>query len=993
MRSNKGIIAILTAVIVLTVAVSILTGVDSASSSNGTVQINEVVASSKNAAPDDTGNRSDWIELYNPTDVPINLEGWGLSDSKLRPAKWAFPSVTLEPKSYLVVYCDKTDKCDPESGALHTNFKLSSNGAAVILTDNGGNIKDIIDYSLMASGTSLGRDIADASWKEYQNPTPGFENSDAGYAQYLANMGGADSPLVISEVMTANITTLADDYGDYSDWVEIHNTGDEPVDLMGYGFSDKAGNVLKWQFPNTTIEAGGYLVVYCSGKAVPNDPDDTQHFDANFKLSDDETVILATPSGRVIDSVQLQEASPDFSYARNASGVFEACAKPTPGYANNDAGFMQFMQQNPLTGQLAINEAMPSNSKYAKASDGNYYDWIEIKNVSDLAVNLEGYGLSDNTKNPAKWRFPSVVLQPGEKKTVLCSGLDKKSGAYLQTNFKLSSTGEVVGLFDPDGNLVDRINLSGIPGDMSYGRMSGKTGFYYFQTPTPGDENANGEIGFADAPIIELAAGIYTGAQQVTITAGESADEIRYTTDGSTPTQNSALYTGPINIQKTTAIRARAFKSGLLPSSTVTSTYFIDPGHTLPLISIVTDPDLLFDPVTGIYMLGPNPVLVTGSTFHYEVANYRQKGQASERPASFEVFDESGKQVFMQDIAIRIQGGFSRDNQQKPFAIYARSQYGPSTMNYPLFSDLPYTQYKSIQLRTGGQAALYAKINDAVVLDLVNGKINCLTQSIKPYVVYINGQYWGVYYMQEKRNQDFVTQHASVAEDTPINLIVGSGVSSDSLHLKNGTNEGYKELLNYVQAHDMSQESSFSHVAAQFDTDSFMDVMINQIYIANSDYYNMQFYQVPGGKWTQIFYDFCWTFGDSTHPTLERRMADTCCGSTMFCALLKYGPWKEAFLKRFAWTMENIYTPQRVLNAIDRNIRKTGIRASKTCARSPKNGPPTCSRSSRACSAFRAASCAAILLLRMSSSKTNSCSRMRRCRACSGPDRLQGRLF
>jgi hypothetical protein len=307
--------------------------------------------------------------------------------------------------------------------------------------------------------------------------------------------------------------------------------------------------------------------------------------------------------------------------------------------------------------------------------------------------------------------------------------------------------------------------------------------------------------------------------------------------------------------------------------------------------------------------------LVPGSTTHYNVANYRIKGQASERPASLEVFGENGKQAFEQNIAIRIQGGFSRDNQQKSFTIIARSQYGQGTMNYQFFSDQPYTTYKAIQLRDGGQDQPITKIHEAVELSLVKGQIKCLTQDYKPYVVYINGKYWGVYFMQEKRNKYFVAQRKNITNPDSVNLLSGSGKI-----VKNGTNSGYESLISYVQTHDMSLKASFDYVAARFDTDSYMDLMVNQIYIANSDYGNLEFYQVPGGKWEQIFYDFCWTLSNAEHQTLALRMSATSNASpfrTMFVGLLTYEPWKQAFIKKMAWAMENIYVPTRMISVVD----------------------------------------------------------------------------
>ena len=916
-KSTTGIMAILMLFITVTVVAPMFTGSASRSPSTAKVRINEVMASNQQAVPDDFGNYSDWIELYNPSDVPVSLEGWGLSNSKLKPAKWTFPAVTLSPKGYIVVYCDKLDRRDPKAGALHTNFNLSSQGASVMLMDNFGSLIDVVDYATMASNISLGRDAADANtWEQFQKATPGYQNGDIGYAQYVSSMkGGGESPLQISEVMTANATALKDDYGNYSDWIEIHNTGKSSVDLSNYGLSDKQNDTLKWKFPSVNIPSGGYVVVLCSGKGKPADPNDTKHLHASFKLSDSEAAILSSPGGQVIDSVDLLKLSADFSYSRSSSGKFEACAKPTPGFSNDDAGYQALTGQNAASGPIVINEIMPYNSKYAKADNGAYYGWVEIKNISSSAVNLQGYGLTDNTKNPAKWRFPAVTLQPGETKTILCSGVSRTSGTYLQTGFKLSSIGSVVGIFDKDGKILDRINAANIPANMSYGRMSGSTGFFYFTSPSPGADNAGGIRAFADAPTIELAAGVYKGAQKVSIKAGANSGEIRYTTDGSTPTQSSALYSGPITVSKTTALRARAFKSGSLPSSVATSTYYIDAGHTLPLVSIVTDPGLLFDPTTGIYMLGPNPVLVPGSTTHYNVANYIAKGQSSERPASVEVFGANGKQVFEQNISIRIQGGFSRDNQQKSFAIFARDQYGKDTLDYQFFSDLPFTQYKAIQLRDGGQDQPLTKIREAVVLNLVKGQIRCLTQDIQPYVVYINGQYWGVYFMEEKRNETFVAQHMGIENANGVNLLSGSGKI-----VKNGSNTEYLALLEYVQTHDMSQKVNYDYVAARFDTDNYMDLMVNQIYIANSDYGNLEFYQVPNGKWQHIFYDFCWSMGNAEHQTLALRMSSTSNASpyrTMFVGLLQYGPWKQAFIKRLAWAMENIYKPSRVISTVD----------------------------------------------------------------------------
>jgi spore coat protein CotH len=179
--------------------------------------------------------------------------------------------------------------------------------------------------------------------------------------------------------------------------------------------------------------------------------------------------------------------------------------------------------------------------------------------------------------------------------------------------------------------------------------------------------------------------------------------------------------------------------------------------------------------------------------------------------------------------------------------------------------------------------------------------------------VYINGEYWGVYFLEEKRNESFIAQHEGVEDPKAINVLSGSGLN----YVLNGTNEGYKELYQFITTHDMSVKENYEYLAERLDTDSYMDLMVNQVYVANSDYYNLQFYQVPGGKWKQIFYDMCWAFREPDHNTLAARMKPETGGSSMFNALLAYEPWEKAFAERFAWTMENLYTTDRFVSVID----------------------------------------------------------------------------
>jgi hypothetical protein len=892
--------------------------VASAAPVNSGLVISEVMAANKSVYPDEKGQYDDWVEIYNSTDGDIDLKGYTLTDDEKDIGKWGFPDITLKAKAYFAVFLSGDSQNDLDHGAVHSIVKLSAKGDKIILGNVAGQIVDSYSFKSMDENISHAR--MGSEWKATDKPTPGFENSDAGYEAFKKSMVVSDPPVLISEVMTSNAITLTDNTGAYSDWVEVVNVSAADVNLNGFGLSDRPDVPLKWRFPDVTLKPLEHLVVFCSGNPDASDKDPKKGLHAAFRLASyKETITLSNARGLLMDSVSVENLPTDNSYARvyegdKPTGKWNQTGKPTPGYPNTDAAFEEFNKNHQLAlGDVVISEVLSSNANIDLEKDGHTYDYIELANRGSAAVDLKGYGLTTNAKNPAKFRFPDMTLEPGKEVVVLASGLTSAQAQkkkYLHAPFNLSIEGETLALFNPEDKLIDKCNIGTMQRAVSIGREDGKDAFSYFTDPTPGEPNGKGADGMAPDVQFDKASGTYDGTIQLTLSASDGCD-IYYTTDGGTPAKSSNKYSGPVSVDKTTVIRARAFKDGFLDGQIKTNTYFINPKHTLPLISIVTDHDNLFDTETGIYEKGPNAVPYENSA-HYKVANYLKKGQESERPASFEVFDADGKRAFEQNIAIRIQGGFSRDNAQKSFSIIARSQYGSGSMKYRFFDDLPYTEYKSVILRDGGQDATLAKIKEAVELNLVKGNINCLIQAVKPYVVYLNGEYWGVYFMEEKRNKYFVAQHEKVENPDSINLLLGSGLN----YIKNGTNKEYKSLMSYVGSHDMSQKENFDYVAERLDTDSFMDLMINQVYIGNSDYANLEFYQVPGGKWKQIFYDFCWTF-QVDHPTLEKRLAETTTGSTMFKGLLAYKPWREKFLERFAWALETIYPTDRVLKAID----------------------------------------------------------------------------
>ena len=143
---------------------------------------------------------------------------------------------------------------------------------------------------------------------------------------------------------------------------------------------------------------------------------------------------------------------------------------------------------------------------------------------------------------------------------------------------------------------------------------------------------------------------------------------------------------------------------------------------------------------------------------------------------------------------------------QKSLSIFARARYGSETIDYPLFETRPYTQYKSIVLRTSGQDAEMTKIRDITITDLIREFTDVDVAAFRQSVLYINGQYWGVYNIREKINKYMIAQHHDIADPESIDLLVAN---SRALV---GDNSDYKALIEYVETHDITDPSVYAYV-------------------------------------------------------------------------------------------------------------------------------------------------------------------------------------
>ena len=826
---------------------------DIAASGDKRLRISEVMSSNSTAFPDETGAFPDWIEIANTGDSDIPLEGYGISD---RPDKitFVFPAMTLRAGERIIVFASDENR-NTAGQAFHSKFKLSSSGETLYLFGSDGVAFQELAIPAMDRNMSFAW-LSDDSYIITEQYSPGYKNDQEGYAMFRASTVLETGALVINEVCASSITTLKDDDGEFSDWIELYNNSSKAIDLSNYALSDSSDKLIKWRFPKgAVIQPGGYYVVFASGKDRQASDGGWPH--ASFRLrSDGESVILSDIQGRLVDLVTYDLLDSDASWGRDqeSTGAFKVFTQPTPGLPNTRSGQIamdtNFCLAN--TSGLYITEVMAGNKKLVGPGVRNPYDYIEIYNMSGQAVNLKGYGLSDNIKKPRKWQFPDITLENNSYLIIYCDTTQTtKDGVYYFTNFNLSKSGEPVCLSTPDGTILDKVVVPQLYDNVSYGRTLGQAGLFYYSTGTPGYANGVGFTGFAPTPSFATAGGLFErqleGESAVVINVPPNSI-VRYTTDGTDPDEGSPIYFEPIEIEKTTVLRARAYRDGVEPSQIVSQTYMISVYHSMPIVCLTTDPDNMWNEETGMFAYGPN-VDIENDPTPWKHATYWQKNWFG---GWVEYYDEAGTQQISQGMTFRVMGQYSLDMPQKSLYIKADGQYGTNIFDYALFEDRPYLNYRSFVLRNGGQDGKFTRVLDGLQARLVDqAGSSVASQAWKPVIVYINGEYWGHYNLRERAGAKMIAQHEGWENPDDIDLLEGDGTRSSNIN--QGSNKAYKDLVEYVEEHDLVKDrAAFEYVCSQIDIDNMLDYFIFESFFGNTDPGNIRFYRNAksgDGKW------------------------------------------------------------------------------------------------------------------------------------------------
>lgn len=485
--------------------------------------------------------------------------------------------------------------------------------------------------------------------------------------------------------------------------------------------------------------------------------------------------------------------------------------------------------------------------------DGDREDWIELYNAGATSVNLSGWFLSDDPANPQKWVIPNgQTIGAGAYRTVFCSSKDKIAGAFMHTNFKLTQTkAESVLLTMANGTTTNTFDFD-IPnqGNHSYGRTpNGSSNWKIYTTPTPGASNGGASFqDYAPNVLASVEAGFYSGSTAVTLST-DPGFTIRYTTNGSEPTAASTLYGAPVNINTTTVLKARAYSGNaqILPGFVTANTYFINVNHTIPVVSIAGD--------NIISLMNGTQGAPVGSFEYFENNLLETEGYGE--------FNKHGNDSWAYpqrgiDWITRDQLGYQDEVKHQFFPERDRKKFQRLILKAAANDNYPSSN--------GG-----AHIRDSYVHTLaIHGGLNLDVRTHRSCILYVNGQYWGVYDLREKVDDSDFTKHYYDQDEFDMDYIKTWGATWTEY----GTFTNWTTLKNFILGNNMANAANYNFVEQQFDFLSFIDYIIINQHTVCKDWLNWNTawwrgYNPNGGalKWRYTLWDMDATFGHYVNYT------------------------------------------------------------------------------------------------------------------------------
>lgn len=758
----------------------------------------------------------------------------------------------------------------------------------------------------------------------------------------------AGAQVIINEVASAGNNVLADEDGEYNDFIELYNAGANPVNLLDYSIARLEDNNNKWKFPAVTIQPYSLLTVFASQK------------DRKTIINHWEKTIGSNEVWRYYADTD----APQSSWAE--TGYDDSAWQQGQGGFGNGDGDDSTVIPSVYSLYLRKTFSVADTSKIAMALLSIDYDdaFTAYLNGVEIAHSLVA-GYTPDPNQPAQINHEAQVYQGGKPEiykvkrenlalailpgtnvlAIQVQNVDTASGdltaipdfylavkdasvtyplfpsnlSGLHTDFDLASSGQIVVLKDASENIIAMDTIPAMQINHSRGRTTdGGNTWCLFGLPTPGSSNNSSVCsgGYAGVPAFSINAGFYAGTQSLTLSSS-AGETIRYSNDGSIPDVSSTAYTSAINLDSTQVIRARCFSSGnLLPGETMTNTYFINEEITMPVVSVTTNSENLWDWNTGLFAMGPD----ANTEAPFEGANF---WKSWEKPGHVEYFDKTGEQGFELNSGLKISGNYTKAFPQKSLRVVARDKYGSGWVDYKLFSGRDYPTLKNFVIRNGGNDWNTVHFRDGLMHRTVKGHTHFDIMERESCVAFLNGQYWGVYELRERQDKNFLESLHGINPDK-IDLLEMNGDVTE------GSNTDFLNMAAFIANNDMQVTANYDSVKNMFDLDNFVDYFSVEIYANNRDWLitnvpgadpsevnNIRYWRTnnPVGKWRYILWDLDVTtglYGLYYENSLQSVLNATNPHSIMLKKLLNNTEFKTYFINRYADLLNTIFVPANI---------------------------------------------------------------------------------
>jgi hypothetical protein len=423
--------------------------------------------------------------------------------------------------------------------------------------------------------------------------------------------------LVINEGSNKNYSVKADEDNEYKDWIEIYNNSNDSISLLNYSLTDDISLPSKWTFPNIKLAPHGFRIIYCSEKNRkpissftevlnttsfnPSPGWNTHIFSRPFYWDGVSNLMINTctyrASGYTSNSIFNQTTTTYLSTVFASVDDNESACSNLNGTTSNKRPNMK------INGQVVGTGIYNNSGTDYPAPYGNWY-WSAKNQMIIPAAELIAAGLTAG--DITSLGFDVVSTDPNTVYTYLIINMkhvveNEVSNTFqqlnndlnLHTNFTLKGKGETIYLFNPTGQQVSSLYVDCIKINSSKGSPTDAAASkVFFPSPTPGTSNnrSTGYTSILQQPLFSKPAGIFSGAQTITITNPNTiASTIHYTLDGSDPLLTSPSYNGvPISFSSSTVLKAACLSAEQISSLVSTASYLIGISHTTPVLSVVT---------------------------------------------------------------------------------------------------------------------------------------------------------------------------------------------------------------------------------------------------------------------------------------------------------------------------------------------------------------------------------------------------------------------